>query len=97
MTTPKFKAGDTVSNGHTSYTVIVAEPDIYGDVVVRKHDGQYTFRCQDDLTLAPRRYVVEMRVPKPGDRWLPCGDDQPTSWISDGAYHTVPVVVGEAS
>ncbi len=98
MTTPKFKAGDSATNAFgETYSVVVGDPDVRGDIVIRKRDGKYTLWPQDALTIAPRRYVVEMRVPKVGDMWLPPATEQPVGWLSDGATVTVPVVVKEAS
>ena len=70
--TAKFKVGDRVQlySGSNIHTVVVAEPDINGNIVLKADIGDYFLRPEDDHELVPQRYTVELRAPKKGERYL---------------------------
>lgn len=69
--TPRFTEGDEVVNGSgETLTVVLADPDRVGTVVVADGLGRYRNYAQGVLEPKPTRYVVELRHPKAGERYL---------------------------
>lgn len=78
MAEAKFKMGDRVKhsvNSNMLRTVVVADPDPFGNIVVSVDTGPHTcgayvVNSQADYELVPTRYVVEMRPPMTGEQYI---------------------------
>lgn len=102
MSTQKFNVGDLVkytpSPEATTCRVIVAEPDSSGRIVI-EHLGRYYPVLEKNYELAPKRYVVEHRIPKVGEQYFSYMYGSPIRTLEEGdpIISSRAVVVEDAS